>query len=323
MNSTRLKSITSNLRPEKRYFSRALRAIVGMAPKVGIIAASDRPQGISIFMRVKDEVDWIVPSVGSIMRIADEMVIVDNGSTDGTFEVLQQMAAQHHGKIHLFHQPEYDLCRLSNFALSQTKFRWVFRWDGDMVAHTSGQLDIANLREWLFSLNQSAYYLVHLLHINLVGDLYHQDPEEMVHIEEYIHTFSEKAFFIHPGRFEAVRFPKFYLPLYYYEPVGFHVNVKPASRMLSRYFWEEWLELKGDRRFPSLESYVRLRIKREFETESIEEARHRCLQRLCRSYIRYEPGKFGPYPELLMPYLKSSRYRLTYENGRITGREEE
>ena len=196
------------------------------------------------------------------------------------------------------------------------------RWDGDMVAYTSGKLDIARLREWLLSLDAASYFIIHLLHINLAGDLYHQDPAEMVHIEEYIHTYSPKAVFIHPGRFEAVKFPKFYVPLYYYVPIGFHVNVKPAGRVLLRYFWEDWLELKDDRRYPSLESYVRSRIKSEFGTESLQEAQHKCLQTLCRSYIRYDPDKFAPYPEMLEPYLHNSKYRLIYENGRIIDREE-
>ncbi len=68
-----------------------------------------------------------------------------------------------------------------------------------MIGH-----DIINLRERLLSLNSKRYYLIYLRHINLSGDLFHQDPKEMVHIEEYIHSFSEKASYIHPGRFEAV-----------------------------------------------------------------------------------------------------------------------
>jgi glycosyltransferase involved in cell wall biosynthesis len=33
-------------------------------------------------MRVKDKVEWIKPSIQSIKGIADEIVIVDNGSTE-------------------------------------------------------------------------------------------------------------------------------------------------------------------------------------------------------------------------------------------------
>ena len=171
MISNRLHSITSNQRPDRRYLSRIVRNFAGLAPKVGIVAASDRPRGISIYMRVKNEADWIVPSVQSILRIADEVVIVDNGSVDGTVELLQELAERQSDIIRLFRKPDFDLCRLSNFCLSQTRFSWVFRWDGDMVAHTSGKLDIAGLREWLMSLESSAYFIVHLMHINLAGDL--------------------------------------------------------------------------------------------------------------------------------------------------------
>jgi hypothetical protein len=143
----------------------------------------------------------------------------------------------------------------------------------------------------------------------------------MVHIEEYIHTSSPRARFVHPGRFEAVRFPKFYQPLFWYEPYSFHVNVKPARKMLLRYFWEEWMALKDYRRFPTLESFVDARIEGEFGVRSMHEAQDICVRNLCRNCIRYDPLRFSPYPELLKPYLNTPRYRIKYANGQIVGRE--
>ena len=117
---------------------------------------------------------------------------------------------------------------LSQFALDQTRFRWTLRLDGDMVAHTTGPHAIDGLRRRLLALSPRRHYLIYLRHINLAGDLGHQDPKEQVHIEEYLHTFSPRARFIHPGRYEAIRFPLFYRPLFWYEPYEFHVNIKPA-----------------------------------------------------------------------------------------------
>ena len=85
-------------------------------------------------MRVKNEVDWIIPSILSIKDIADEIVIVDNGSTDGTYEIVEKMASEEKNLIRLWQRPDLDHCSLSNFALDQARYRWIFRWDGDMVA---------------------------------------------------------------------------------------------------------------------------------------------------------------------------------------------
>jgi glycosyltransferase involved in cell wall biosynthesis len=315
-------SMTANQYPERaNSFSRAVRSFASlMPPMFSCPTPTSKPQGISAYMRVKDEKDWIGASIASLSAFADEIIIVDNGSTDGTFEILRDMAHQENGRLKLWQKPELYHADLSNFAMEQTTFRWVFRFDGDMIAHNSGPHNIEKLRSRVFALNPNRYYLIYLRHINLSGDLFHQDPREMVHIEEYIHTFSKSARFIHPGRFEAVRFPFYYKPLFWYEPYVFHVNVKPARRMLLRYFWEDWMELKDYLHYPTLEDYVMAHIDQEFGTSLMEEAQTLCVNRMIQNHIPFDPERFGPYPELLKPSLKQPKYLIHYENGRISGR---
>ncbi len=273
-------------------------------------------------MRVKNERDWITPSIQSIRPIADEICIVDNGSTDGTYEILEELAGREPGLIRLWRRPDLSHVDLSNFILQKTRFHYVFRWDGDMVAHTSGAYDIRKLRDRLMGLNPRRYYVIYLRHTNLSGDLFHQDRREMVHIEEYIHTYSPSARFIHPGRFEAVKFPLYYLPLFWYEPYVFHVNVKPRERMLMRSFWEEWMEKKAYDRFPTLKDYVKERIKDAFGTGDIREAADRYLKEVLPLHIRYDEKKFGPYPDLLQPYLAKPPYLIEYRDERPENRRE-
>ena len=66
--------ITANQQPEKEnYSSRFLRTIQSYAPYLGIIASPNRPPGISVIMRVKNEKDWVTLSIQSIKSIADEI----------------------------------------------------------------------------------------------------------------------------------------------------------------------------------------------------------------------------------------------------------
>lgn len=317
-------SITANQYPHRRnLFTRLARNILSFSSGLFLASSHKTPDGISIMMRIKDEADWIKPSIESIHGIADEIIVVDNGSTDGTYEILEEMASNERGLIKLWRKPDLNHCELSNFSLEQTNFRWIFRWDGDMIAHTSGDHNILTLRERLLSLNSKRDYLIYLKHINLSGDLFHQNPEEMVHIEEYINTYSAQAHYVHPGRFEAIKVPKYYRPLFWYEPYSFHVNVKPARRMLLRYFWEEWMELKDYKKYPKIEDYFNEKIKDEFGTDSWKEAERFCVKRVCNNFVRYDPQIFGPYPDLLKPYLEKPKYRLIYKDGKIIGRNED
>ncbi len=315
--------VTANQYPHGRNtISCRIRSLFSFAPVLGMVARPDRPDGISVIMRVKDEKDWIEPSIASIKMIADEIIVVDHGSTDGTFQTIERIRSEKENLIKLSQRPELDFCSLSNHALEQAGYRWVLNWDGDMVAHTSGESDVRQLRERVLSLDSRRFFVIYLRLINLAGDLFHQDPEEMVHIEEYIHTFSEQARFIHTGRFEAVRFPRYYKPLFWYEPYAFHVNVKPARKMLFRYFWNAWLSLEDHQNYEGFEAYVKGHIGREFGTGSWEEAQRLCVERVCRNFISYDTGKMGSYPDLLLPHVENSRYRLRFENGRVVGRDE-
>jgi glycosyltransferase involved in cell wall biosynthesis len=273
-------------------------------------------------MRVKNEEDWIKPTIQSIKDIADEVVIVDHGSTDGTFQILKELASLEKGLIKIWQRPDLDYCALSNFALDQTTFRWIFKWDGDIVAHTTGKYAISRLRERILSLDSRRYYLIYLRHINLAGDVFHQHRKEMVHIEEYIHTYSKKARYIHQGQYEAIKLPKYYRVLFWYEPYSFHVNIKSARQMLLRYFWDDWIGLKGYKKFATIEDYVNDKIEEAFNTKSWEEAQRIYVQRNCQNYIPYNPDLFGPYPDLLKPYLESPKYRLKYKDGKIVARDE-
>jgi len=93
--------ITANQLPHcKNYFTKIIRSFVSFLPAMGFYPAKpQRPQGISIYMRVKDERDWIATSIASVKGIADEIIIVDNGSADGTYEILQELAHAEKGLI--------------------------------------------------------------------------------------------------------------------------------------------------------------------------------------------------------------------------------
>jgi len=63
------------------------RAVAGLAPLVRLAPRPDaRPMGVSALVRVKDEEEWVEASLRSLEGFADEIIVIDNGSTDSTLD---------------------------------------------------------------------------------------------------------------------------------------------------------------------------------------------------------------------------------------------
>lgn len=81
---------------------------------------------LSIVMIVKNEAESIEKSIKSVNSIADEIVILDSGSTDNTVEICQMLGA----RVHVNQQwPGYGKQR--QIAQGYASSEWVFMLDAD------------------------------------------------------------------------------------------------------------------------------------------------------------------------------------------------
>lgn len=113
--------------------------------------AHGRP-GVSALVRVRNEAPKIGYCLRSILPFFDEIVLVDNGSDDGTPDIVRDIIAREDpdGKIRLYSYPHrlarfgpehgatpetsvHSAVYYSNWALSHCSRRFVCKWDGDMV----------------------------------------------------------------------------------------------------------------------------------------------------------------------------------------------
>ena len=272
-------------------------------------------------MTVKNEEDWIEKSVLSIAGVVDEIVVVDNGSDDSTFQILQGLEKRLAGKLRLFCYPAEDFCGAVNFTLEHTSFKWILRWHGDFVARTTGPMAISNLSERAKSLDPHRYYCAWIGPISLDGDLFHQLPQREVELEPFLFSYSPRLRYVQSGRFEVLPVPWFYKRLEWRELYFFHMRyVKPARRILYRFFWTEWMSVSDKAKFPTLDSYVRQRIIEVYGTSDLREAMTRRIRDLGRELVLYDMARFGAYPEIISADLRDPKYRLIYENGQIVSR---
>jgi glycosyltransferase involved in cell wall biosynthesis len=121
-------------------------------------------RGATAVLRVKNEAESMRFVLPPLLRACDHVLLVDNNSTDGTGEAALAVAASH-GLAAKFTLKEYpfDVARAGaehlavpersvhslayfyNWCFSHVRTRYSWKWDGDMVLTTEGEVSMADL----------------------------------------------------------------------------------------------------------------------------------------------------------------------------------
>lgn len=89
---------------------------------------------VSILMPVFNVEAYVEKAINSIIQQTYknfELIVVDDASTDSTYEIVQKMAEMDF-RVKLFRNPvNQKICKTLNFAYSQSKGEYILRMDGD------------------------------------------------------------------------------------------------------------------------------------------------------------------------------------------------
>lgn len=114
-----------------------------------------KPFGISGCFRLCNEAQFMVEAVESHLPYLDEALLVVQPSTDGTVELARSLQRKHPDKVRVIEYPVnvyfidkpefhtvpdnsiYSFVYLSNYALSQCKYQWVAKTEGDVICLSS------------------------------------------------------------------------------------------------------------------------------------------------------------------------------------------
>ncbi|MHA1264824.1 MAG: glycosyltransferase [Candidatus Helarchaeota archaeon] len=299
---------------KRDFFKKITRFTCSFAPKMKLIPPpSQWENGISVTMMVKNEKYWIKYSLASIKHFADEIIIADQGSTDGTKELIQEFMDNNSDEdIKFYNCEEWSFLELNNFLLKKARYRWILRFAGDMVAKTSGKYDIRKLRKQILNLNPNYYYGFILNIVFLSSDLFHTPKHLPFAREIYLHSNSQDIIcFKDPNQ----GVPNLFIPLYYRiyefsEPFIFHCDIKPRVRYLLRKYWGPWRASAEGK--ISLVDFVRQKIQRDYSTDSIKEAADKHLQHIFREIKPFNPQLYDGYPKIIMPLIKQPRFKIIY-----------
>lgn len=99
-------------------------------------AIIDRPT-LSVCMIVKNEGEFLEQCLTSVRDIADEIILVDTGSTDRTVEIAQTFGCK------VFHQEwEGDFSKHRNYSLEQATGDWILIIDADEELDRAGKAEL-------------------------------------------------------------------------------------------------------------------------------------------------------------------------------------
>jgi glycosyltransferase involved in cell wall biosynthesis len=90
---------------------------------------------LSAWYTIKDEEQYIVPSVMSVAQYVDQVVVIDTGSTDSTVRLIEEKVLPHcnNVELHHFEADYYNLSDAMNHAVSLCTSDYLLRVDGDEV----------------------------------------------------------------------------------------------------------------------------------------------------------------------------------------------
>jgi glycosyltransferase involved in cell wall biosynthesis len=287
--------------------------------------------GISAVVAAKNEEYTIGMCLESLIEVADQVICIDNGSTDDTLKIMYAFKEKYGSKLRVdvLEMPGALLGDCREAGLKHTLCQWHLRWDADMVCKTSGPGDMRELRKKV--LKDPRPRAIQLPRTNLMGDLNHTyanadlviDPGEPILI-----SFGKDIFYKEYGKFDAIRVPFYYQQVKENNQYYFHLSgLKSADNLLHRYFYFEWrneVNKYKDQGQPVPEDVADFaRFKQAYALDRMHTTeplgiKYRFIRQFTHALAPYDAQKWGDYPQIVLDKIKSgdTRFEVTYQNGR-------
>src|ERR1700754_1301940 len=122
--------------------------------------------GLTAILRAKDEARTLPWTLPPLLRAVDRVVLIDNGSTDGTADVARETAADHGYELDVYAYPfavsrcgpehlatparsVHSLTHFYNWSFALARTTYVLKWDADMAL---AEAAVAALRDLAWQL---------------------------------------------------------------------------------------------------------------------------------------------------------------------------
>jgi glycosyltransferase involved in cell wall biosynthesis len=283
--------------------------------------------GITAVVSAKNEA-YIIPfCLESLVGVVDQVVCIDNGSDDGTLQIMRDFQSKFEGEIEVdvLEMPGALLGDCRNAGLGHTRYKWHLRWDADMVCRTTDPEDMKLLRNEV--LNNNRPRTIQLPRTNLRGDFHHTrknlpaiDPGEPILVR-----FGKDIEYVEYGKFDVIKVPFYYAIEKQKKRYYFHCEgLKSDDNLIYRrqYFeWREAFNKHTDASRPEdvsdFEQFKTKWCKKELGTTDVRELKWRFQREFCNRLIEIDYDLFGDYPEVLKAEKdnQNSRFKVVLKDG--------
>lgn len=283
--------------------------------------------GITAVVSAKNEA-YIIPfCLESLIGVVDQVVCIDNGSDDGTLQIMKDFEAKFGDKIEVdvLEMPGALLGDCRNAGLEHTRYKWHLRWDADMVCRTGGQDDMKLLRNEVLSNDRPR--TIQLPRTNLRGDFHHTrknllaiDPGEPILVR-----FGKDIEYVEYGKFDVIKVPFYYAIEKQKKRYYFHCEgLKSDDNLIYRRQYFEWREAFNkhiDTTRPEdvsdFEQFKANWCQKEFGTTDARELKWRFQREFCNRLMKIDYQLFGDYPEVLKAEKdnQDSRFKVVLKDG--------
>lgn len=279
-----------------------------------------------------NEEDFIAVAIKSISKYADEIVVVDNCSTDRTVEIVSELISHEYlsNKIKLFSLDKpMQLADVRNFALTKATNEWVIKWDGDFCAFSDDDELSSNCESFQclidkINLAHNDYDIFLLYSLNLSGDFYHYDStrkylglsgDSFIGRKSCMRYVADDKY----GDIGFLRCPDGSIPRFFYmnkpenNPMFFlHIyGVKGDSYLLYRMFMSEYQVWLTSHAFIPFWDWME-KVKLYNTGAGLEYVKTQIIKNLERHDINL--------PKILRPLLENPKYQVVYVDGKISER---
>lgn len=284
---------------------------------------------ITVMIPTFNDEDTLEMCLTSFIGLADEMVVVDDCSEDGTVDILRAFAQDPPFKF-VWERNDRRKGWVAN------RQRLLEMATGDVLLSTDS--DCVLREQCIPDLLTIARHLplkvgYHLPTIILTGDIFHTRCDTVIGGPDPNHAIWRKGgkerWFTNPAHTEEyLEDVGFFREPYPCQPPLFHlIGVKSDWRLIERQYGRRWLAATGGKE--PFRSWLLREAK--VSEEGFDEWVTQLGFRICIGVIpkegvtggvrRYDPEKWYPYPAAMQEELDNPRYRFIYEGDRIVGRE--